>query len=391
MPCDELIGQQCGPAVAANLLTAFARAELGLALAVAGGGSSAIAALAGCPGASAVLISASLAYSPVAVAALRAVSPAEGGHCSPPAAMDLAHAALAAARRGRTADQKDLVAVGASGALTTARSRAGADRVHIAAVAPTGTWAWRMDVGALARDRFGQEQLAGRAVLQAARQAGLGAAADRPTAGLDLPLVEDPPNRDYWIGRVAGKQLAHASCDRSGRWSTAGAAPRALLPGSFDPLHRGHLGLADAAETELGLPVALELSLSNVDKPDLAPAEIARRVGQVGGRRPIVIDSAPTFVEKSRIFPGAVFVIGADTAIRVVDPAYYGANRAAMVEALTEISANGNSFLVAGRAIAGKYIGVHELDFSPAAELFRALPSSAFRLDVSSTQLRSRR
>ena len=109
------------------------------------------------------------------------------------------------------------------------------------------------------------------------------------------------------------------------------SAPRALLPGSFDPLHRGHLGLADAAETELGLPVALELSLSNVDKPDLAPAEIARRVGQVGGRRPIVIDSAPTFVEKSRLFPGAVFVIGADTAIRVVDPAYYGANRAAMV------------------------------------------------------------
>ncbi len=386
-----MTGQQCSPAVAADLLTAFANAELGLALALAGGGSSAIAALAGCPGASAVLISASLAYSPAAVAGVRAVSPAEGGHCSPAAAMDLAHAALAAARGGRTAEQKDLVAVGASGALTTIRSRAGADRVHIAAIGPSGTRAWRMDVGALARDRSGQEQLAGRAVLQAARLAGLGDAGDRLTAGSDLPLAEDPPDRDYWIGRVAGKQLAHASCDRSGRWSAAGAVPRALLPGSFDPLHCGHLGLADAAETELGVPVALELSLTNVDKPDLARAEVALRVDQLSGRRPIVIDSAPTFVEKSRLFPGAAFVIGADTAIRVVDPTYYGANRAAMVAALAEISANGNSFLVAGRAIAGKYIGVYELDFSPAADLFRALPPSAFRLDVSSTQLRRRR
>src|SRR5207245_755539 len=46
--------------------------------------------------------------------------------------------------------------------------------------------------------------------------------------------------------------------------------PAVLLPGSFNPLHLGHTTLADIAAKRLGSPVAFELSIANVDKPELS-------------------------------------------------------------------------------------------------------------------------
>src|SRR5215218_2679474 len=71
--------------------------------------------------------------------------------------------------------------------------------------------------------------------------------------------------------------------------------PRAVLPGSFNPLHHGHTGLAAVAAARLGVPVAFELSVANVDKPDLDAVEVERRVAQFRDAGPVWVTRAPTF------------------------------------------------------------------------------------------------
>src|SRR5579883_381102 len=75
---------------------------------------------------------------------------------------------------------------------------------------------------------------------------------------------------------------AEGRADPGHPWDAAD--PIALLPGAFNPVHAGHLGLAQAATAVLGLPVALELSIANVDKPPLTDAEVRRRLAALAGR-----------------------------------------------------------------------------------------------------------
>src|SRR5947207_12169543 len=98
-----------------------------------------------------------------------------------------------------------------------------------------------------------------------------------------------------------------------GNARAGGPPPLALLPGSFDPLHPGHTGLAAAAAARLGVPVAFELSVANVDKPELTAEEVARRVARFAGVGPVWVTRAATFEAKAGLFPGAAFVLGFDT------------------------------------------------------------------------------
>src|SRR5262245_3902441 len=100
--------------------------------------------------------------------------------------------------------------------------------------------------------------------------------------------------------------------------------PPALLSGSFNPLHEGHRGLAAAAAAHLRVPVAFELSVVNADKPEIAPDDLLRRLGQFVGVAPVYVTRSWNFEKKAERFPGAVLVVGADTAARVVDARYYG-------------------------------------------------------------------
>ena len=61
-----------------------------------------------------------------------------------------------------------------------------------------------------------------------------------------------------------------------------------------------------------------ELSVTNVDKPALPSAEICRRLRQFTWRTEVWVTRAPTFAEKASVFPGAIFVVGADTAERIL-------------------------------------------------------------------------
>jgi nicotinic acid mononucleotide adenylyltransferase len=167
--------------------------------------------------------------------------------------------------------------------------------------------------------------------------------------------------------------------------------PGAIIPGAFNPLHAGHWGLAEVAAELLDLPVAFELSRANVDKPELSQVELQRRLAQFSGRAPVWVTQAPRFVQKARLFPGATFVVGADTALRIVAARYYE-SQADMLAALTVVRAHGCRFLVAPRADAsGRCLDHADVPVPAAcADLFAAIPTTRFRLDISSTELRAR-
>lgn len=166
-------------------------------------------------------------------------------------------------------------------------------------------------------------------------------------------------------------------------------APFALLPGSFNPLHHGHVGLAAAAAARLGVPVAFELSVRNVDKPDLDPAEVDRRTAQFAAVGPVWVTRAATFADKAELFPGAAFVVGYDTAARLIDPRYYADDAGRRDAALERLAAVGCRVVVGGRLDAAGAFRTWDAAAGPFPELFVALAESDFRTDVSGTALRA--
>jgi len=171
--------------------------------------------------------------------------------------------------------------------------------------------------------------------------------------------------------------------------SLVGHSSFAILSGSFNPLHHGHIDLAATAARRLGVPVHFELSIANADKPELPHEEIERRAAQFAGVGPLWLTRAPTFEMKADLFPGAAFVLGWDTAVRVIDPKYYGGIDGRNA-AMRKLLGCGCRFVVAGRVDAAGTFRVW--DGGDLAEefagLFVALTEDDFRADVSSTQLR---
>src|SRR5262245_9597040 len=95
------------------------------------------------------------------------------------------------------------------------------------------------------------------------------------------------------------REVAWVRHEPHGEFRRDGLAPRVLFPGSFNPLHHGHVILADLVAERLGADVSFELSVVNVDKPELPPDEVRRRLKQLRGRRPVYVTRAATFLDKA--------------------------------------------------------------------------------------------
>jgi hypothetical protein len=462
-------------------------------VAVVGPGVSGLARLLETSGASRTLLDASAPYSCAALREYLAPTEVPPSSASPLCAQRLAAAALHRGVRQQTsasasildlAAAVDVVGVGASGAIATDRARAGKDACNVATQRTNGAGAAVTNSARLVfrkgeRGRAEEEGLSGGLVLASlasaleageggweAVRAGLrplapaagGTGEEEETLAVGLtsvgrPALEQllsspsPLSHVLFIPRgggctvvpdcplhlLASDQTASAVGGRSAERGTH--APVLLLPGSFNPFHSGHEAMAEAAAALLtatdGRPysIVFELSLSNVDKPDLAQGVVEERLRQfvdllttegpsggpplppppaatgVSGRRwPVVLTRAPRFVEKAALFPGCAFVVGYDTAARLVDAKYYGDDEATMLLALGALVRAGTRFVVAGRRagaapssappgvladtfltysthLAGR---VHPL----LAHAFVDLP--AFRDDVSSSAIRER-
>jgi hypothetical protein len=171
-----------------------------------------------------------------------------------------------------------------------------------------------------------------------------------------------------------------------------------VLAGSFNPLHDGHRSMLSAASQVVNRPAFYEISVTNVDKPMLPRKDLEKRAAQItADGSSLIITSAPRFTEKSSILPGATFVIGFDTYIRLMDKRYYpdhvsGAH-SSVENSLDLIHENGCRFVVAGRVDDhSQFRGQHDIEFEVPARfrsMFTELSESEFRSDLSSTDIRN--
>ena len=360
------------------------------ALAITGGGSGAVGELLSVPGGSRLLIEAQIPYDERALAAFLGFAPAQASSADTAIAMARTARARAASLVPAGAD---LVGLGATAALVSDRPRRGEHRFHIAFANAAGIAHCTCVLAKGRRDRAAEEDRVSRAiVLWLARACGVAAPSPRSLFDADEHYAETEVASADMLDRLVAGEFDRVTVQPDGQMMLSAPPPSVLFPGSFNPMHEGHVLLARVAEELRQLPLAFEISITTVDKPPLAGETVRQRLAQFAWKAPVELTRAPTFVEKSRLFPGTTFVVGADTAERLFGPQYYGDDEARMHLALDEIANAGGSFLVAVRVDRAGHI--RALSDIPVprryADLFTEIPEHRFRLDTSSSEIRAR-
>jgi hypothetical protein len=131
-----------------------------------------------------------------------------------------------------------------------------------------------------------------------------------------------------------------------------------ILPGSFNPLHQGHISSLNNSCALNNSDGLFELCIVNVDKPPLTLAEIEKRLDQFKfpNTIPVVLTNTPLFVDKAKLFPGNSYAIGIDLVIRLINPKYTDDDEDLMIENIFGMTIKGTNFYVSSRSYGKAHI-----------------------------------
>ena len=355
-------------------------------LAVSGAGTQAVAWLLGVSGASRTILEVVVPYGRLSMQDFLGYEPTQSAAAE--TARQLARRSYERAR-SQLEDDSPPVGLACAATIATDRPKRGDHRAFVSAWDERATATWSLTFHKGLRDRAGEEEIASLLIVRALSEfSGL-------DAELDLGLT---PGDHLEVERVARPDPLDQLLNGEARWlvrrpdgamEVEGEPPALLLPGSFNPIHVGHREMMASGKERVGATGGYELSVTNVDKPPLEKEEVQRRLGQFGADDTVVLTRAETFRKKAALFPGTTFLLGWDTAVRLVAPRYYG-DEPEMMLALAEMMAGGTKFIVAGRSDRDAFRTLGDVDIpSGFAPMFSGIEESGFRRDISSTELRA--
>ena len=360
---------------------------------VSGAGAQSLAWLLAVAGASRTLLEAIVPYGRKSMGQVLGHEPTQ--YASLEVTEELAQAAYEKALDQRE-NQEPVVGLACTASIATDRPKRGDHRCSVAVWDDSGLTTYDLTLAKGERDRAGEEEVVSRLVLQALANAcdaeqklSLGLL-DSEDPNVKFTQHADPLRLLLSTGPEDGEgSVRTVLVDTQGKMAANASVQGAILAGSFSPLHFGHEQLAQVAGRILNNRVAFELSVTNVDKPPLEEAEVRRRLLQFRGKWRVILTRAPTFHEKAAQLAGCTFVIGYDTAVRLVHPRYYGGSAKTMHAALKGLRDLDCRFLVAGRVDGEAFHTLDEVDIPEEfADMFEAIPETMFRADITSTELR---
>ena len=370
-----------------QLVQSMHSTECMTSLVIAGAGAPAMGWILGVAGASRTVLDIQVPYASSAM--IDYIGSEPGQYVSEQAALELAQAAYRRAVRLREG-RIPVVGLSCSATIATDRPKRGDHRCHVSAYDATGWTTSTLTLTKGLRTRDGEDDVVSRLILNSlAKSFGLHNRVD-PVLSSEERIVLTGHRYSEAMEALSAGHIGHLLVRSDGTQSADTRFGGVILSGSFNPLHGGHTRLVNVASRIRNKPAIYEISISNVDKPDLERSEIRRRLQQFQGKADIAITRVPVFYEKARLFPGSTFVIGYDTMTRLVDSRYYGDSRHRMIAALSELRDLRCDFLVAGRVEGGSFKTLEDLPIPPDyTEMFTQIPESAFREDISSTQIRN--
>ncbi len=364
------------------------KSDTKIVLIVSGVGSRALSWILDIPGASKTLLEGSVPYSTSSL--MNVVGAPIEKAVSETTAFSMARSAYRRAVKLRE-DDVEVIGIGCTGAITTNRERRGLNHAFIAIWGAKGHSCTHLQLETGLRNRQEEEEAVSRLLISE-----LNRFIFRGTS-IELKLSESETIKttsktfDSPTLSLLSEQIDSYAIRSNGLLVEDGVFSGAVLSGSFNPLHNGHKQLAQVTEKILDTTLAFEISVTNVDKPSLTSKEVIRRLEQFSKGTEVLVSRSPLFSEKSHCFPNSTFVIGYDTAVRLVNPTYYGGKELEMYRSLQEIEENGCSFLVAGRLVETSFRGLSDMEIpSRFRHLLEEIPESRYRVDQSSSEIRER-
>ena len=341
-----------------------------------GGGTEAISSLLQVPGASNTILESYIPYAKESMDAYLNKKPDH--YCSMQTCLSMAaNAYKACSKIASETKSKYLIGISITASLATTYTKIGDHKFYIVLQTSSYTKSVACILDKNTRSRKEEEELIANYVMHLLGEA-CGIKVNKPSHSEDVDISKTNAEKS-WV-KLLNNEVNYVSSSKS--------KPELIFPGSFNPLHEGHIRMRDLAEKKTGMQTTFEICAKNADKPPLTFQEIKRTLDQFDENDSWVMTSAGRFSEKAEMFPNSVFIIGADTLLRVFDEKFYSSNKD-MNEHVERFNDHNIHFLVFGRKVNDKFISLEDINIpSKIRSRCTGFNEGSFRDDISSTEIR---